>query len=52
MKTDEKGYFEISGIPGDMREFTLEISKRNYLKRNVTVNFQLKTIRSYYGPGM
>jgi len=21
-----------------MREFTLEISKRNYLKRNVTVN--------------
>ena len=37
-KTDEKGYFEISGIPGDMREFTLEISKRNYLKRNVTVN--------------
>jgi len=37
-KTDEKGYFEISGIPGDMEEFTLEISKPSYLKRSVSVN--------------
>ncbi len=37
-KTDEKGYFEISGIPDDMKEFTLEISKPSYLKRYVTVN--------------
>lgn len=36
--TDQKGYFEISGIPEDMKEFTLEISKPGYLKRNVTVN--------------
>lgn len=36
--TDEKGYFEITGIPEDMKEFTLEISKPSFLKRNVTVN--------------
>ncbi|NLI59329.1 MAG: hypothetical protein GX387_12600 [Clostridium sp.] len=36
--TDEKGYFEITDIPEDMKEFTLEISKPGYLKRNITVN--------------
>ena len=36
--TDEKGYFEISGLPKDMDEYVLEITKTNYLKRNITVS--------------
>ena len=33
--TDDDGHFVISGIPEDMKEYTLEISKPGYLKRNV-----------------
>ncbi|HHX18713.1 MAG TPA: glycoside hydrolase, partial [Clostridium sp.] len=36
--TDEKGYFEISGLSKDMDEYVLEITKTNYLKRNITVS--------------
>jgi len=36
-KTDANGYFEISDIPEDMKECTLEISKSGYLKRYVKV---------------
>ncbi|WP_051983533.1 S8 family serine peptidase [Pseudobacteroides cellulosolvens] len=34
-KTDANGHFILSGIPEDMNEYTLEISKPGYLKRNV-----------------
>ncbi|HEY9059462.1 MAG TPA: CARDB domain-containing protein [Pseudobacteroides sp.] len=36
-KTDANGHFIISDIPEDMKEYTLEISKPGYLKRNVNV---------------
>jgi len=36
-KTDANGRFVISGIPEDMNEYTLEISKSGYLKRYVKV---------------
>ena len=36
--TDAKGYFEIQGLPNDVSEYTLEITKLNYLKRIITVS--------------